>query len=50
MQDGTETTKAARFLAMSEKMLIEVYGHLHPDHMRDAAEAMGKKSFRKISA
>lgn len=50
MQDGTETTKAAKFLAMSEKMLIDTYGHLHPDHMRDAAEAMGKKPFRRISA
>jgi integrase len=50
MQSGVNTWKAAGFLAMTEKVLIEVYGHHHPDHMRDAAEATGKKSFRRISA
>jgi integrase len=50
MQSGIGAWEAAGFLAMSEKILIEVYGHHHPDHMRDAAEATGKKSFRRISA
>jgi integrase len=50
MQSGVKTWEAAGFLAMSEKMLIEVYGHHHPDHMREAAEALGRKPFRRISA
>jgi hypothetical protein len=31
-------------------MLSEVYGHHHPDHMRSASDALGRKSFRRISA
>lgn len=50
MQSGVKTWDAAGFLAMSEKILIEVYGHHHPDYMREAAEATGKKPFRRISA
>jgi integrase len=50
MQSGVKTWEAAGFLAMSEKMLIEVYGHHHPDYMREAAEAIARKSFRRISA
>jgi integrase len=49
MQSDIETWQAAGFLAMSEKMLIEVYGHHHPDYMREAVEAIGRKSFRRIS-
>ena len=43
MQSGVKTWEAAGFLAMSEKMLIEVYGHHHPDHMREAARALDRK-------
>jgi hypothetical protein len=50
MQSGVKTWEAAGFLAMSEKMLIEVYGHHHPDFQKQAAEALGRKSFRRISA
>ena len=50
MQSGVKTWEAAGFLAMSEKMLIDVYGHHHPDYMRAAAEAIGRKPFRRISA
>ena len=50
MQSGVKMWQAAGFLAMTEKMLIEVYGHHHPDHMREAAEAIGRKPFRSISA
>ena len=42
MQKGVELWQASGFLAMSEKTLIEVYGHHHPDFMREAAEAIGK--------
>src|SRR4029450_5574306 len=42
MQKGVELWQASGFLAMSEKTLVEVYGHHHPDFMREAAEAIGK--------
>lgn len=50
MQSGVKTWEAAGFLAMSEKMLIDLYGHHHPGYMRAAAEAIGIKPFRRISA
>jgi integrase len=50
MQAGAPLWQASGFLAMSEKMLVEVYGHHHPDHMREAATAIGRKPFRRISA
>jgi hypothetical protein len=43
MQSGVKTWEAAGFLAMSEKTLIAVYGHHHPDFMRKAAEAIGAR-------
>ena len=46
MQAGVPTWEAAGFLAMSEKMLIEVYGHHHPDYMKGAAEAISKRGSR----
>jgi len=46
MQAGVPTWEAAGFLAMSEKMLIDVYGHHHPDYMKGAAEAISKRGSR----
>ena len=43
MQNGTRTDKLARFLAMSEKTLEDVYGHLHPDFHKEAAEGVSKR-------
>jgi integrase len=43
MQRGTKPSKAARFLAMSERMLEEVCGHLHPDFHKEAAENIGSR-------
>jgi integrase len=43
MQAGVSLWQAAGFLAMSEKTLREVYGHHHPDFLREAAEAIGKR-------
>jgi integrase len=42
MQRGTPLWEASGFLAMSEKTLVEVYGHHHPEYMREAAEAINK--------
>ncbi|MGH6804991.1 MAG: site-specific integrase, partial [Methyloceanibacter sp.] len=46
MQRGVKTWEAAGFLAMSEKTLIDTYGHHHPDYMREAAEAISKRGSR----
>jgi integrase len=43
MQSGVPLWEAAGFLAMSEKTLREVYGHHHPDHLRNAADALNKR-------
>ena len=43
MQAGVPLWQAAGFLAMSEKTLREVYGHHHPDYLREAAEAISKR-------
>ncbi len=43
MQQGVELWQASGFLGMSEKTLIDNYGHHHPDYMRDAAEMITKK-------
>jgi hypothetical protein len=43
MQRGVKTWEAAGFLAMTEKTLINTYGHHHPDYMRAAAKAIGTK-------
>ena len=51
MQKGVDLWQASGFLAMSEKTLVEVYGHHHPEFMREAAEAIGKsipQNFRVI--
>jgi integrase len=50
MQASVPLWQASGFLAMSEKMLVEVYGHHHPDYMIEAADAIGRKPFRSISA
>ncbi len=43
MQSGMNTEKAARFLAMSKKMLEDVYGHLHLDFHKEAADTIGRR-------
>jgi integrase len=43
MQAGTDPWQAAGFLAMSMETLLRVYGHLHPDYQREAAENIGRR-------
>ena len=52
MQAGVQHWQAAGFLAMSEKTLRDVYGHHHPDYLREAAEAFNKRArpVRRTSA
>ena len=46
MQNGTDLWEASGFLAMSMDTLQRVYGHHHPDHMREAAENIGRRPGR----
>ena len=46
MQSGVRTWDAAGFLSMSEKTLIEVYGHHHPDYQKGAADALSQRVSR----
>lgn len=44
MQQGSDPWAAAGFLGMTVEMLIQTYGHHHPDFQADAAEAIVSKS------
>ena len=43
MQNGVPIWEAAGFLGMSPEMLARVYGHHHPDHLRNAARKMAAR-------
>jgi integrase len=40
-QRGVPTWEAAGYLGMTEKVVLEIYGHHHPDHQRNAVNAFG---------
>ena len=42
MQSGADTGAAAGYLGMTVQVLERVYGHHHPDHLRDAVEAFDR--------
>lgn len=44
MQQGADVWSAAGFLGMTVDVLIETYGHHHPDFQADAADAITSKS------
>jgi hypothetical protein len=46
MQRGADPWQAAGYLGMSLKVLLDTYGHHHPDCMADAAEAITKQDPR----
>jgi integrase len=43
MQRGVPVWQAAGYLGMSVEMLERVYGHHHPEHLKEAALAIGNK-------
>jgi integrase len=43
MQKGVSLTMASEYLSMTEATLRRVYWHHHPDYMREAAEAIGRR-------
>jgi len=46
MQNGTSLAVASEYLSMSEATLRRVYWHHHPDFLREAAEAIGRRNVR----
>jgi len=48
MQAGVDMWEAAGFLGMSVEMLIRVYGHHHPAHLRTAAHAIGYRAAQSL--
>lgn len=44
MQQGSDPWAAAGYLGMSVQVLIQTYGHHHPDFQAQAAEAIVSKS------
>lgn len=48
MQAGTEPWEAAGFLGMGLEMLVRVYGHHHPDHLKGAAAAYDSPKLRAV--
>lgn len=47
MQAGVPVRTSAGYLGMSIEVLLNTYGHHHPDHLREAAHAFGGKSTRR---
>lgn len=44
MQRGMDPWDASGYFGLSMQTLLEVYGHHHPDHLRDAADKMARSS------
>jgi integrase len=44
MRAGLPVWTAADYLGMSVEVLLNTYGHHHPDYLREAADAFGGKS------
>jgi integrase len=49
MQRGVGIWEASGFLGMTPKILIEVYGHHHPDHQNEAANAFKNRGQKPVS-
>lgn len=47
MQNGEDIGEVAGFLGMSPQMLIDVYGHHHPDFQESAAESFSVRNRKK---
>ena len=43
MQSGTDVWQAAGYLGMSVETLLKVYGHQHPDHLKEAVQGITRK-------
>ncbi len=43
VQRGLSFAKVAAFLGTSEAMIERHYGHMSPDHLREVAQAIGRR-------
>jgi integrase len=43
MQNGADVDRTAEYLGMTRQVLLRVYGHLRPDHLREVGEAITGK-------
>jgi hypothetical protein len=50
MQGGADLWQASGFLSMSMETLQRVYGHHHPDWMKEAAEILGERPSNRFPA
>ncbi|CCD88701.1 putative Integrase family protein [Bradyrhizobium sp. ORS 285] len=50
MQRRADPWQASGFLGMSVKVLLDTYGHHHPDYMREAAAAITSKEAKQNSS
>jgi hypothetical protein len=48
MQRGADPSKAAGFLGISVEVLLDTYGHHHPEFLREAAAAVTAKPSKNI--
>ena len=46
MQQGTDLWQTAGFLGMSVEQLERTYGHHHPDHLKEARDAIDRRPGR----
>jgi integrase len=49
MQVGVDLWQAAGYLGMSAEVLDRIYGHHHPDHLQQAARAIGYRPQQPVS-
>ena len=49
MQAGVPMWQASGFLGMTQATLESVYGHHHPDHLREAASAIGNQPRQSLA-
>jgi integrase len=49
MQAGTDPWQAAGYLGMTLEMLLERYGHHHPDHLGDATRGFAKHRAQAVA-
>ena len=47
MQPGVPVWTAAGYLGMPVEVLLNTYGHYHPDHLREVANAFGSRASRQ---
>jgi hypothetical protein len=47
MQNGMDPWDASGYFGLNLQTLLDVYGHHHPNHLREAAEKMARPKVRR---